>query len=247
VPGAHGRAPESASLLLDHPLRSTAVGGLLGAVVVTALLAAGFHARHARHAGHPRPAPPTLTAASRFVAAWHAHLSTSWSVDEIERRTTTSGATISFQIHEAQRPPDSVSSGGTTVSARRGETLIACATALGSSTPVCREQTTTQTWDQGVAVQIAQLTAAVTGPSAPYTVTDLGGACYSLTLRPATAPLPTFIDRGARYCFDPATNAVRMSVIQRTGAVDTTIATVMRAPATDADLALPAHARYEQG
>ena len=61
------------------------------------------------------------------------------------------------------------------------------------------------------------------------------------------AGLPVFVDRGARYCFDPATHALRLSVIQRVGAVDTTTSVTVRAPASTADLALPAGARYEGG
>jgi hypothetical protein len=210
-------------------------------------ISAGLLAAGVPHRSRPsRPPAPTVAAAVRFIGAWRAHLSASWSVDEVERRARQTGQSIGFQLHEAQRPPDSVFVGASTVSARRGQTLIACATPLGATAAVCREAPTTQTWAEGVTSQIAVLTAAVTGPRAIYRVTDLGGNCYRLSLISPTAALPVYIDRGATYCFDTRTNAVRLSVIQRVGAVDTTTAVTVHAPANDADLALPVGARYER-
>ena len=51
-----------------------------------------------------------------FLAAWRAHLMASWSVDEIDERTTAKGAVVRFEVHQAQNPPDSIEIGNGTVS-----------------------------------------------------------------------------------------------------------------------------------
>jgi len=213
------------------------VGAIAGAVLVAALVGCSPRSGAGR---------ASRSSAAAFLAAWQAQLSSSWSVDEVEQRTTVAGATIAFRIHEAQRPPDSVDLAGGTISARRGQILIACATPPGATTFVCREAPTSQTWAESVAAQIASLRGLLTGPRPVYEVTNLGHACYRLTVSPAVTVLPVSFGRGARYCFDPTTHAVRMSTIERVGATDTTTVLALHAPATDADLALPATASYDR-
>jgi hypothetical protein len=237
VPG-HARADHRRSLL-DRPILTAALFAALGVVIAGAILIAGG----SRSARQP---PPVPDAAAAFLAAWRAHLLASWSVDEIQQRTTAAGATVRFQIHVAQRPPDSVEVAGGTVDARRGSTLIACATPPGGDHPVCRLSPTTRTWDQEVDVQIAGLRTVLQGPRAVYRVVGAGRDCFRFDLTTPAATLPVTFGRGASYCLDPRTGAVRSSTVRVVGAVDAIATVRAHAPATAADLALPATATYER-
>src|SRR6516225_4599503 len=81
---------------------------------------------------------PGWSAVVGGVAAGQAHLQADWSVDEIDQRTTASGASISFQIHHAQAPPDSLETGGGTVAARQGDEEVACGPGSTGTGYVCR-------------------------------------------------------------------------------------------------------------
>lgn len=236
----------AATRLLDHPARAGALGAAVGAVVAALLVLAGLPARP-----HPAAPPaPSPDAAARFLAAWRAHLLGSWSVQEVGQRTTSTGATIRFQVHQAQRPPDSVEIGGNTVSARRGSTLIACATPLGSRRAVCREAPAPRTWEADAAAELAVLESAVSGPRSEYVVAALGGGCFALTLRDPRyqPPANTAVrfGRHATYCLDARTAALRSTTVDLGTSVDTTTSVELHAPATDADLALPGGAVYER-
>ncbi|HEY2430642.1 MAG TPA: hypothetical protein VGI06_17025, partial [Acidimicrobiales bacterium] len=159
---------------------------------------------------------------------------------------TAAGATIRFQVHEAQRPPDSVRTGGGTVDARRGSVLIACSTPAGGSHPVCREGPAPGTWRQVVDAQIAGLRPFLTGPLRVYRVVALARDCFRLDLVVRATRLPPALALGARYCIDPGTQAVLSSSQRLAAAVITITATSVHGPATDADLALPAGATYER-
>ena len=215
------------------------MGALAGAAASAGLVLSGALAPH-------RPPPPPPDAAPAFLAAWRAHLLASWSVDEVEQRTTASGGTIGFRLHEAQRPPDSVSIGGATIDARRGSTLVACATPAGGTHPVCREHATTVTWARMAEGRVAALRATVAGPRRVYRVVATGPGCFRLDLVVPAARLGRAVPIGAAYCFDSRTQALRSSTVRLAGATDVITATSIHAPATDADLALPADATYER-
>jgi hypothetical protein len=236
VPG-HARADHRRSLL-DRPILTAALVGAVGVVIAAAIVITGFRPA--------RKQPPVPDAAAAFVTAWRAHLLASWSVDEIQQRTTSGGTTVRFQIHVAQRPPDSVEVAGGTVDARRGSTLIACATPPGGDHPVCRLSPTTRTWDQEVDIQIAALRTVLQGRRAVYRVVGTGRDCFRFDLTAPAATLPVTFGRGASYCLDPRTGAVRSSTVRVVGAVDAIATVRAHAPATAADLALPATATYER-
>jgi hypothetical protein len=231
---AHGRADRRPGLL-DRPLLTALVGAVAGAAASAGLVLSGALS----------PPPPPPNAAPAFLAAWRAHLLASWSVDELEQRTTASG-TIRFVLHEAQRPPDSVSIGGATIDARRGSTLIACATPPGATHPLCREQATTLTWAQMAEERVATIRATVAGPRRVYRVVATGPGCFRLDLVVPPALLAPAVPIQARYCFDSRTNALRSSTVRLADATDVITARSIRAPATDADLALPADATYQR-
>ena len=186
-----------------------------------------------------RPPSAGTPAAAAFVAAWQAHLMGNWSVDEVDQRTAASGATISFQIHHAQAPPDSLETGGGTVAARQGDEEVACGPGSTGTGYVCRSAPAPRSWQQDVALQMAGLRGAVLGPEAVFSVSADGPGCWTLSLRVPAATVSVLLGRGATYCLDPGTWALRSSVVHEDGAVDRVTTVVTHAPATPADLALP--------
>ena len=216
---------------------TAALGAVVGLATVAVMIAV--------EPGPPPPPPrPSSAAAAGFLQAWRAHLLSSWSVDQVLERATTAGATLRTSIHEAQRPPDRVRTGGAAVDARRGSTVIACAIPPGAAHPVCRTGPAAQTWTQEVDAEIALLARLVSGARPVFAVTDVGRGCYDLTLQRPPNVVPVSLGRGSEYCLDPATGAVLRSRVQRIGAVDTVTTTEQHAPARDVDLALPADAVF---
>jgi hypothetical protein len=238
-----GSVPSPASRsrrgLLEHPGWSAAVGAVAGVVVAVALGVAGWLPPAPSPAAASRPRAGGPDPATAFVAAWQAHLLGDWSVDEVDQRTADTGATLSFQIHHAQAPPDSLETGGGTVNARVGGLDVACGPGASGSGYVCRSAPAPRSWQQDVAEQMAGLRAVVLGPEAVFVVTNDGPGCWTLALRVPAATVSVVLGRGATYCLDPATGALRSSVVHEDGAVDRVTAVVTHAPARPADLALP--------
>ena len=176
-------------------------------------------------------------AAQRFLDAWRRSLTTSWSIEESLDRTTAAGAHAVFPIHEAQRPPDRITAGVGSVDARQGDQLVACAP--GSTGKLsCTTQGTAPPYSEQVDQTVLALHAYVLGPQAVYGVVELAG-CFQLTLRLPGYPSPPY-GTSAVFCFDPVTGAPAGSVIVRDEGTDRTSVVSAHAPATDADLALPA-------
>ncbi len=221
-------------------------GGVTGAALSALLGVAGVLPSTSRPPAPPAPSPAG-SPADAFLAAWRAHLSASWSVDEVDERTTDSGATIRYDIHDAQRPPDSLETSGGTVAARRGGVVLACGPAPSGTGLVCRSVPAPRTWQQDVDQQISNLAAAVTGPRAVFRVSAAGPGCWTLTLALPATVVPVQLGRGAGYCLDPTTWALRSSLVRRVGAVDRATTVASHAPATDADLALPPGATITPG
>jgi hypothetical protein len=73
-------------------------------------------------------------------------------------------------------------------------------------------------------------------PPALYQATHDGRDCYKLTQARASATLP--YGTSARFCFDPATGAIRILTQHLEGATDTFEATLVRGTVNDADFAL---------
>jgi len=225
---------------LDHPGWTAVVGGLAGAVIAAVLGVAGLLDR-----GSPSPPPPaSASAAQDYVAAWRSHLLASWAVVQEARRTFPSGASVGFEIHSAQRPPDSLEIESSTISGRQDSVRFACATSPRTGRVLCRKVAAGTTWDQDVDASVAAVGAQVIGPHALYGVAETGHGCFVLEAVVPTAEIPVVLPRGARYCFDGATGALVSSRVQVVGAVDTLTTIDLHAPATASDLALPAGATF---
>jgi len=225
---------------LDHPGWAAVAGGVAGAAVAVALGLAGLLQRPA-----PSPPPPvTAAAATDFLAVWRAHLLASWAVVQVERRTFASGSSVTFEIHAAQRPPDSLEIEGTTISGRQGSTDFACATSPRTGRLLCRKVESAVTWEQYVDSYVAAVRAQISGPDALYGVARGGHGCFVFEPIVPPANLPVLFGRGARYCFDAPTGALVSSTVEVVGAVDTLTTIDLHAPATTSDLKLPAGATF---
>jgi len=225
-------------VLGDHPLWCALGGALAGGAVALALGLAGALPSPPHPAAVPAAAAPAQ-GAEGFLAAWRAHLMASWSVDELDERTTAAGTTVRFEVHEAQAPPDSVVIGNGTVAARRGATALACGPAPAPQRYACRSAPARLTWQQRVDAEMAGLRAEVLGARPYFAVRATGAGCWAFDLvRPADT-VPVALGRGASYCLDLATGALRSSEVRRVGATDRLTVVAAHAPATPADLALP--------
>jgi hypothetical protein len=237
-------------LATDQPPAASRRRGLrVMSVVTAALLLAGVVAAVVGEI-EPRPSPQAAdrAAAAAFLATWRTHLLASWSADQDETRTTASvRGGLSFAVHEAQRPPNSVTTGDGTVSARRGSDLIACATPPDATAPVCRVVPTDESWAQDAAQQIAAIGALLLGPTAQYDISRSPGGCFAFQLMTPSPTASTFLGDGARYCVDPVTGVLLSSQVERGAVIDTLVTVAYHAPASDADLALPPDAVYSAG
>ena len=236
----------------DHPAWCAAGGAALGGLAALGMALSGAlpSAPHAGAAGagpSRAAAPAAPSAAEAFLTAWRAHLMASWSVDEVDQRTMAGGATLRFDVHEAQAPPDSVVVGNGTVAARRGATQVACGPGVAGQQYTCRSVPAPLTWAEDVDRQVAALRADVEGPAAFYAVRPAGAGCWALDLVRPSQDVPVVLGRGATFCLDLTTGALRSSQVQRIGAVDRVTVVAVHAPAQAADLALPPAAAEVSG
>src|SRR4029077_13046921 len=137
---------------------------------------------------------PTLVAEA-FLAAWRAHLMASWSVDEVDERTTPWGATLGFAVHEAQSPPDSVMVGNGTVSARRGQVQVACGPGAKGQPYACRTAPAPLSWEQDVDRQVAALRAEVGGPGPSSAAQRAGPGCWTRVRPQPSQDVPVVLGR----------------------------------------------------
>jgi hypothetical protein len=189
---------------------------------------------------HHRPPPVPSAAAQRrgaaaFLAAWRRSLEGTWAIDGVfERRVGTKRLT--FDVHEAQRPPDHLRVSGGTVEGRIGGRVLACTTgAEGNLT--CRDGGVAPPYDDDVKRELDTLATYFAGPQPLYRAEAEGADCFGLTLLHNILAPP--YGKTARFCFDHKTYAPRLSEVHKQGSLDVTRATAVRARPTAADLTPP--------
>lgn len=178
--------------------------------------------------------------AKAFLAAQRRSLLATWMVEQRFTRLASSrpGQPLVESIHDAQRPPDHliISSGGVD-SVFRGMRM-ACGVGPDGQER-CRDAGVATPYGDQVDATMASLMTYVLGSNPPYRVTDEGGGCFLLRLRPARLASTTFGVR-SEYCFDPATSAPVRIEVDRPEGQDVTVATSVTASVSDADLTPPA-------
>jgi len=185
------------------------------------------------------PATPSPVAqrkaASAFVAAWKRSLEGTWAVDAVfERRIGTKR--ITFDVHEARRPPDHLRTAGGTVEGRVNGQLVACTTGADGAL-TCRDGGPAPPFADDVAKEVAILSGYFDGSEPLYRAEVQGGGCFGLVLRHTILAPP--YGESARFCFDARTGAPTQVEVRKRGSVDVTRTTAVRAEPTVGDLTPP--------
>jgi hypothetical protein len=214
---------------------ATSTGGRLrwpAALVAGLAVVGGCTSHHGPMAASPAA---QRGAARAFVAAWKRSLEGTWAVDAVfERRIGTKR--ITFDVHEARRPPDHLRVAGGTAEGRINGRIVACTTGA-EGVVTCRDGGPAPPFADDLAKQLAALSGYFAG-SAPLYRADLGDAgCFGLVLR-RTILAPPY-GESARFCFDARTGAPTQVEVRKRGSVDVTRATAVRAEPSAADLTPP--------
>lgn len=186
--------------------------------------------------GRPGVDRAPASAAKAFLAEWVQSRSSTWVVESRFTRHTAAGSPFSFDIHNAQRPPDRLLMGQGSVVARRGDQLLACA-GRDRSRLHCRTSGGAASWPAELAGEVHVLESYFEGDPPLYQVRRDQRGCFALTqVRPLLSAPYGF---RARFCFDPRTHAPTLAQVERAEGVDVTRAVSVRGHVTDADLAPP--------
>ena len=187
---------------------------------------------------HPSPPPSPAAerrAATAFLTAWKRSLTGTWAVDAVfERRIGTKR--ITFDVHEARRPPDHLRTAGGTVEGRVNGRVVACTTGADGAL-TCRDGGVAPPYDDDVDKEMATLSGYFAGSAPLYRAAAQGRDCFELVLR-RTILAPPY-GESSRFCFDARTGAPVQVEVRKKGSVDVTRTTAVRANPTAADLTPP--------
>ena len=207
---------------------AVALVALLGAVVAALLL--GTPARSVR-------GPKAATA---LLGTWRASRSATFVVESDFSRTLPDGQQLQETTRLVQRPPnDRLTIGFGSASGRLGGKIYRCAAQQDGSSK-CLTSVDAPDYASEVDAEVNSLAGYVDGARPLYRVIDFAdspGRCYRLDLA-IDIPAPPY-GRHALFCFDRATLAPSLTVIERDEATDRTQARVIRGAVTDADLQVP--------
>jgi hypothetical protein len=147
-------------------------------------------------------------ATEAFVDAWERSLRATFvRSGTFERRSETTGASITSEDVLAQRPPRRIHRQLGGVSGRDDRRLISCpAVPEGGGESQCTfGDPAGPTYDEEVVTTIENLRALVEGPNPVYAVERAGDGCFALAQLRVEPRAPFGVD--ARFCFDEATGA----------------------------------------
>ncbi|HZQ84132.1 MAG TPA: hypothetical protein VFA83_04810 [Acidimicrobiales bacterium] len=201
------------------------------AIVVTGLVAG---------CTNDKPSVPSLTAqrraATAFLAAWRRSLEGTWAIDAVfERRIGTKRVT--YDVHEARRPPDHLRVAGGTVEGSVNGRVVACTTGADGAL-TCRDGGPASPYPDEVRKELDLLSGYFFAANPLYRAEAAGTGCFHLVLRHTILAPP--YGQTARFCFDAETGAPSLSEVHKRGSVDVTHTTAVRAEPTAADLTPPA-------
>jgi hypothetical protein len=184
-------------------------------------------------------------AAQNFLDAWRRSRTATYVVDSTFVRTLPDGKDFQGGTNRiVQRPPDRLVSGLGAVEGRVGDHVVRCGTGPPGDNGAnkCFQGPLSTTYDEDVDVEIQALRDIVDGDHPLYTVTDFGVAgrsrCFRLD-RVLEFLSPPYGDQ-ALFCFDTATGAPVVSVVERPEGTDRTLAIrPIRTEPTATDFQLP--------
>ena len=205
---------------------------LVGVAAVTAfavfIVLVGFSQRH--------HAPPRGDdAVDRFLAAWRHSRTGTYVVDTTFTRRALNGSEINYFGRTAQRPPERLvlATDGSATLLRPGE-VVTCTASPGSKHLQCLSSPTTESYNENVDAELADLEPYVRGTQPLYSVEIDEGGCFVLG-RLRFAPTSPY-GESATFCFDKKTGAPLSIRVNQGGVVDTTRAHDLRTTVTDRDL-----------
>src|SRR4051794_11358659 len=180
--------------------------------------------------GTPSRSPRGEDAARAFLATWRQSRNATFVADYDFTRTLSTGNQFKATTRTVQSPPDDrLLIGLGSVGGRLGGKILRCA-AAPDGTSKCVTGAEAPAYASEVDGEIAGLAEYVQGDRPLYDVvdfTDAPGQCFRLALA-LDLPSPPY-GRHALFCFDRATLAPSLTVIERDDAQDRTEARAIRA------------------
>jgi hypothetical protein len=198
---------------------------LLGTAVIAAVVI-----------GTPPRSRRGAAAAASFLAAWQRKLSATYVVDATVTRTVADGGQLVAPLRMVQRPPDRLTYGYGDATGRTKDATLRCpSTPSGAS--ACFTSPGAPSYDDDVAQELATLHSYFDGDKPLYRVVDFRDGCFRLDLA-LQFPAPPWGTQ-ALFCFDRATGAPSLTVIDYGTVTERTVAAAIRSTVTDADLQVP--------
>ncbi|MFL6205469.1 MAG: hypothetical protein ACJ739_08955 [Acidimicrobiales bacterium] len=215
-------------------------GLIIGWVIVGVYAAALVTVAVTTEDGDLRPGDRAVDgdATHAFVDAWERSLRATFvRSGTFERRSETTGASITSEDLLAQRPPRRVHRQLGGVQGRDDQRMILCPAAPeGGEAPECSfGDPEGPTYDQDVDATMANLRALVEGANPVYAVQRADDGCFELAQLRVEPRAPFGVD--ARFCFDDATGAPTDTRIRYAGGIVEVLAiTKVSGTVHDADL-----------
>jgi hypothetical protein len=176
-------------------------------------------------------------AANSFLNTWQRKLEGTYVVDATLTRTVADGSQLKVGTRIVQRPPSRLVVGLGNVSGRIDDKIIRCP-AEPSGTSTCFTVPGAPPYEREVAGDLDTLRGYVIGAKPLYRVLGFRDGCYRLDIALAF-PSPPY-GKHALFCFDAATGAPSLTVIEFGDVTERTATAAIRSEVTDQDLGIPA-------
>jgi hypothetical protein len=186
--------------------------------------------------GSPPASRRGADAAAHFIAAWQRKLEGTWLVDATVTRTVAGSGALVAPLRTVQRPPERLTFGFGDATGRKADSLFRCPSEP-SGTSTCFTTGGAPSYADDVAAELDTLRTYVDGPKPLYRVLDFRDGCYRLDLA-LRFPAPPYGDH-ALFCFDDATGAPTLAVLEHGTVTDRTEAAGVQGTVSDNELTVP--------
>lgn len=228
----------SLTLVLKQPSSGFIAGLVVGVLVVTLLnvLDVDFGGK-----GHdPAVAVTSDEVAEDFVEDWARMRKGTWAYDATFTRTIDGGQQYVANVHQAQRPPDSIREDARTADVMIDGQHYVCGATAERQYSSCRRVGVAPTFDSQAASDILSVRNDVLGTHRKYDVQKRSDRCYGLYLRPNPKGVVGQWGTQGEICFDEETGSFVRTEVTRPGATDTVVATAIRAEPRNDEIRIPA-------
>jgi hypothetical protein len=177
-------------------------------------------------------------ASDEFLDAWARSRDATYAAETLFTRSRAGGASLRFAGVRVQRPPDELVVTFSDSELRRDDEVFRCVGGADEADFRCFGPTPGPTHDARVRAELDALVSYFAGDQSLYAVTAGADGCFALE-QARTHPVPPY-GRRARFCFDPATGALRDVELRfDNGVIERTEVTSIDPVVTDEDLRLP--------